>query len=198
MKKKIIYIIVLLIIVAGVVVFFGFLNKVKKEENNSTGITGQRTGGSNNAQDSNGEKNTIKKTLSDGVLYSLSNEEVKPDIVIGDNYFDTQINNMITNPLEYYGKNIEIEGFYLQSSPYTFVGRYSTNSLCPYCTGGYSYMEYVWKGEKPELTEINSWIKVIGTLEKGNDETSYYQDFYYLKASSIEIMNERGQETEEN
>ena len=129
MKKKIIYIILLFIIIAGVVVFFMFLNKGKKEENNSTGITGQRTQNSDNSQNDKEEKNTIKKTLSDGVLYSLSNEEVKSDIVIGDNYFDTQINNMITNPSEYYGKNIEIEGFYLQSSPYTFVGRYSSNSL---------------------------------------------------------------------
>ena len=198
MKKKIIYIMLLFLIITGVVVFFMFLNKGKKEENNSTGITGQRTQNSDNSQNDKEEENTIKKTLSDGVLYSLSNEEVKSDIVIGDNYFDTQINNMITNPSEYYGKNIEIEGFYLQSSPYTFVGRYSSNSLCPYCTNGYSYMEYVWEGEKPKLTEINSWIKVIGTLEKGNDETSYYQDFYYLKAISIEIMNERGQETAEN
>ena len=34
-------------------------------------------------------------------MLDLSNEEVQSDIVIGDNYFDTQINNMITNPSEY-------------------------------------------------------------------------------------------------
>ena len=56
----------------------------------------------------------------------------------------------------------------------------------------------MWEGEPIELTEEESWIKVIGTLEKGNDETSYYQDFYYLKALSIEVMNERGLETVQN
>ena len=35
-------------------------------------------------------------------------------------------------------------------------------------------------------------------LEKGNDETSYYQDYYYIKAISVEVMNQRGQEDIEN
>ena len=35
------------------------------------------------------------------------------DIVLGDNYFDTTINDIFLNPQEYYNKNIEIEGMYL-------------------------------------------------------------------------------------
>lgn len=189
MKKKIIYIVLLITIIVSVILFFIFLN-------NRDNITEQRLGNVENQN--NEEKKTITKTLTDGTLYSLIDEEVKADVLVGDNYFDTQINNMITNSSDYDGKYIEIEGFYLKSESYSFVGRYSKNSLCPYCANGYSYIEYMWEGEPIELTEEESWIKVIGTLEKGNDETSYYQDFYYLKALSIEVMNERGLETVQN
>ena len=192
MKKKLLYLLLLIVIIIGVVIFFVFLNKGKNKDN--TNITGQRTESSNSNQ-SIDEQKTTKTVLSDGILYSLKNEEINADVIVGDNYFDTQINNMITNSSDYEGKIIEIEGFYLQSDPYNFVGRYSTNSLCPYCSGGYSYIEYIWDGEKIDLTEKDSWLKVIGTLEKGNDETSYYQDYYYIKALSVEVMNERGQET---
>ena len=40
--------------------------------------------------------------------------------------------------------------------------------------------------------------EVIGTLAVGNDITSNYTDYYYLKALSIEVMNEKGQETVNN
>ncbi len=192
MKKRLFYLLLLILIIIGVVIFFVFLSKGKNEDN--TNITGQRIENINSNQNIE-EQKTIKTVLSDGILYSLKNEEINADVIVGDNYFDTQINNMITNSSDYEGKIIEIEGFYLQSFPYNFVGRYSENSLCPYCSGGYSYIEYIWDGEKIDLTEKDSWIKVIGTLEKGNDETSYYQDYYYIKALSVEVMNERGQET---
>ena len=196
MKKKIIYIILLIILIIGIIVFFKFLNKSKDGNNDATTI--QRAGASENRN--NQEKKTIIKTLSDGTLYTFTDEDIKADVIIGDNYFDTQINNMYTNSSDYDGKLIEIEGFYLQSegTDYTFVSRYSTNSMCPNCANGYSYIEYMWDGEKPELIQEESWIKVIGKLEKGNDESSYYQDFYYLRAVSLEVMNEKGQDTVEN
>ena len=195
MKKKFLYLLLLILIIAGVVFFFIFLNKGKNKE--STNITSQRA--ENSTYNPNTEKQeTIKTELPDGTLYSFSKDEIKADVIVGDNYFDTQINNMITNSSDYDGKIIEIEGFYLKSDLYNFVGRYSSNSLCPYCSGGYSYIEYIWEGEKIDLTEIDSWIKVIGTLEKGNDETSYYQDYYYIKAISVEVMKQRGQEDVEN
>ena len=195
MKKKLLYLLLLIFIIVGVIVFFIFLNRGKSEK--KTNITSQRA--ENSMYNPNIEKKeTIKTELQDGTLYSFSKEEIKADVVVGDNYFDTQINNMITNSSDYDGKIIEIEGFYLKSDLYNFVGRYSSNSLCPYCSGGYSYIEYIWEGEKIDLTEIDSWIKVIGTLEKGNDETSYYQDYYYIKAISVEVMNQRGQEDVEN
>ena len=45
-------------------------------------------------------------------------------MVIGDNYFDTTINDIYYNADDYYNKNIQIEGMYFENSPYTFVGRY--------------------------------------------------------------------------
>lgn len=83
----------------------------------------------------------------------------------------------------------------MDGSPYTFVGRYSTSNMCAYCPVGYSYIEYQWEGEKIELKDQESWIKIIGTLEVGNDADSDYQDYYYIKALNIEVMNEKGQDT---
>ena len=103
------------------------------------------------------------------------------------------------NPDSYMNKNIEIEGMYFENLPYTFVGRYSTSNLCAYCPVGYSYLEYQLKGKiDRKFTEGLEWIKVIGTLAKGNDETSNYQDYYYLEVLSLEVMNKRGQETINN
>ena len=49
-----------------------------------------------------------------------------------------------------------------------------------------------------ELKDEEDWIKVVGTLAKGNDETSSNQDYYYLKVLSLEIMNEKGKTTVNN
>ena len=141
-----------------------------------------------------------KKTeLSDGILYSLDGTQAKSDIVIGTNFFDTTINDIYTNPESYSNKNIEIEGLYLEDLPFTFVGRYSTSNICPNCPPGYSYFEFALAGTiDTELKAEDSWIKIIGTLEKGNDETSNFEDYYYLKVLNLEIMNEKGETTVNN
>ena len=194
--KKIFYIILLIILIIGVIYFFKFLNNNNKDVSNGVEI------GSNKDQNVTNEtkkEKTIIKTLKDGTLYSFTDEEIKSDIVIGDNYYDTQITDMYNNFSSYEGKVIEIEGMYLENLPYFFVGRYSTSSLCPYCPAGYSYLEYQLKGEiDRKFTEEEDWIKIIGTLAKGNDETSNYQDFYYLEVLSLEVMNEKGQTTVSN
>ena len=88
---------------------------------------------------------------------------------------------------------------YLINNPYTFVGRYSTSNMCAYCPTGFSYLEYQLNGTiDRKLIDQDDWIKVIGTLQKGNDETSNYTDYYYLDVITLEIMNERGQETVNN
>ena len=207
MNKKIIYIILLIVILGGIIAFLVNQDKIEYASDTNTntntpeitsrGTEEEKEVASNNQTDNNNEtKETIITELEDGTLYSLSNEEIKADIVVGDNYFDTQITDMMTNPDSYKDKVIEIEGMFLESypDPYTFVARYATSSLCPYCAPGYSYMEYQWHGENIDLKDTDSWIKVKGKLEVGNDETSNNTDYYYINAESIEVMKERGKE----
>ncbi|MBR3325221.1 MAG: hypothetical protein IKG14_04165 [Clostridia bacterium] len=210
MNKKKIFMIIILIAFIGVIGFaLVYINsqsveKINKDNNTTdNSITFNKDSNVSNevASITDKKSNTKyeKKELSDGVLYSIDGKEYKADLVIGDNYFDTTINDMFLNPDSYMNKNIEIEGMYLENLPYFFVGRYSTSSLCPYCPAGYSYLEYQLKGEiDRKFTEEEDWIKIIGTLAKGNDETSNYQDFYYLEVLSLEVMNEKGQTTVSN
>lgn len=199
--KKIVWIIVLIIIVIGV----GLLAFNLKKRDNSNDYTintnsiAYRSIEENEVQEENEIKQTTIKDLNDGKLYSISDTEIKPDIVIGDKYFDTQITDIMKNYDNYEGKIIEIEGMYIDSNPYTFVARYSTNaSSCPYCSGGYSYIEYMWKGEKIELTDTISWIKVVGKIKVLCDDSTYDQKYAYIEADNIEIMNERGKEVVSN
>lgn len=137
----------------------------------------------------------VKTDLGNGTRYSLSTAEIKPDIVLGDNYFDTQVRDINLNFDDYEGKTIEIEGLYFENAPFTFVGRYSTSNMCPTCPTGYSYFEYEWHGdEKFELSDSQNWIKVVGTLKRGFDDVEYY----YIDAQSISLMNEKGVETVSN
>ncbi len=201
--KKVLWIILLIAVISGVVVLMGVLDKNKNNSANSTNTAFKKDSSiSNEVIEKKNDSNTkeyIKTELSDGTLYSIDGKEYKSDIVVGDNYYDTTINDMYLNPDSYYNKNIEIQGMYFENLPYTFVGRYSTSNMCPNCPSGYSYIEYQLDGKlDKKLTDVEDWIKIIGTLTKGNDESSYYQDYYYLKVLSIEVMKERGQETVNN
>lgn len=215
MKKKIIYIVLFILLILAIIIFFTTQNFNKNEisKNNNSNTTNTINSKKTSTKDDlnqsleNSEtvvedkkvlEKTYKTELEDGTLYSLSNEKNQADVLLGDNYFDTQIRDMNLNPVAYMGKIIEIEGMYMVNLPYTFVGRYSLSNLCPNCPTGYSYMEYTWDGEEIELKDEDSWIKVVGTLEKLNDETTYYQDYYYIKAQSIEVMNESGLKTVSN
>ena len=206
-KKKILWIILLIVVIGAIVALISVVNSNKVVNISSTN-SADNTAVFNKESSANNETSTTtansnkqyeRKELSDGVLYSIDGKEYKADMVIGDNYFDTTISDMYLNPNNYMNKNIEIEGMYLESLPYMFVGRYSNSNLCAYCPVGYSYLEYQLEGTiDREFTEEQDWIKVIGTLAKGNDASSNYQDFYYLKVLSLEVMNEKGQTTVNN
>lgn len=172
-------------------------NSVSKNVvNNEESIdAGNNTQESNNVADnpmiSNAPKRTTTVTeLKTGTKYSVDDSITKADIVVGDNYYGTQIADINLNFENYHGKTIEIEGLYFDNMPYTFVGRYSTSAVCPTCPAGYSYFEYEWNGDKEiNLEDSESWIKVIGTLKEGNDATGPY---YYIDASSIELEKSQG------
>ena len=204
-KKKIIWIFILIaviIAIVGAIVFFNNASQQQKDKasDNSKNIGNTKTNTVTEDKILNEEYEKID--LDDGTLYTVTGKKEEADMVIGTNYYDTTITDIFYNPQNYMNKKIEIEGMYLLSGPnmpYTFVGRYSTNSLCPSCPAGYSVLEYQLQGKlEREFKDEKDWIKVIGTLGKGNDETSNFQDYYFLKALNIEVMNEKGEDTVKN
>lgn len=199
-KKKILWIGILVLFIA----IIGVIAVVAKPlQANPSGSSI----GAEHKKDGQVEQNKVsyqKKVLPDGVIYSTTGDVIKPDMVIGDKYFDTTISDMILSPKSYKGKKIEIEGMFLGVDDYTFVGRYSTSNLCSYCPEGYSYMEYQLQDDIDiDLKNEQDWIKLVGTWEIGKDNVGtekrpVYEEYYYLKVLSIEIMNERGQDTVNN
>lgn len=164
----------------------GKISKVSQDNNQNTQV---------NQESTEDQTKIIITKMDDGTKYAVTEEDIKPEIVLGDNYFDTQITDISLNFNKYEGKTIEIEGLYFENTPYTFIGRYSTSNMCPTCPTGISYFEYEWKGDqKIPVTQENEWIKVIGTLKKGFDQVEYY----YIDVASIEIMNEKGMDTVSN
>lgn len=145
----------------------------------------------NNSKDENKATNEVNK------LYTISSKEIEPEIIIGDNYFATQLADIVVNFDSYKEKIIEIEGFSLKNDyGYTFVGRYSENAICPDCPTGYAYLEYEWHGdEKLDLGTEETWIKIKGELKSGNDGV---YDYNYIDAYSIEVMDEWGVATVQN
>ena len=203
MKKKIIWVLLLIIIIVAIIIGISLARKketIAQKTSNTTFNNRDTTKSTTSDEKTTSKASKYEKMeLDDGVLYAIDGKKITADIVLKDNYFDTTINDIFLNPEEYYYKNIEIEGMYLSNNPYTFVGRYSTSNLCPYCPMGYSYFEYQLKDKiEEELVEEESWIKVVGKLKKGNDVTSNFQDYYYISVDNFKIMNERGQDTVNN
>lgn len=127
---------------------------------------------------------------------NISNNDVKENLdvlVIGDNYYIAQINDIYINTKNYINKQIEIEGFPMLSPQggYTFVGRYG-----PGCCAddGYAYIEYEYD-KKLDLVSEEGWIKVTGTIKQGIDQG---EEYVYIAASSVEIMPTRGLDTVAN
>lgn len=116
------------------------------------------------------------------------------DIVVGDNYYSTQINDWYMNFDQYKGKTVEIEGYYIADYlPYLFVGRFGPT--CPYCQGAYVCFEFYTKDDLSELVSGKDWIKVKGILREDEDESG---TFCYIEAISIEKMDQAGLATVTN
>lgn len=118
-----------------------------------------------------------------------------PDIVVGDNYFATQINDWYMYFNQYEGQSVEMEGYYIGDyQPYNFVGRYGPT--CPYCQGGYVSFEILTNEDLTQYKSATDWIKVTGILRQGNDTKS--GPFYYIEALKIEKMDMVGKDTVTN
>ena len=208
-KKKIMWILLLIVFVIAIIAIAVLAKPRDTSNDNSVAVkqvndSKESKNNTSNVVKQNTSKEYKRSVLNDGILYSESGEKLKADKIIGTEYFDTTINDMYLYPDNYVGKKIEIEGFYLVAEPYTFVGRYSTSSVCPYCTGGFSYIQYEFDGKIEEtLKDQETWIKLIGTWEKGKmnygtEENPYYDEYYYLKVLNFEVMNEKGEDTVKN
>ena len=90
MNKKVLWV-VLLILFVGIIVFGGYeLSKMNvKEKNNTVVANTPQKNASEDAVKAEKMDTYVKKELDDGVLYAIDGEVVEPDIVIGDNFFDT-------------------------------------------------------------------------------------------------------------
>lgn len=121
-------------------------------------------------------------------------DETNIDIVVGDEYYSTQINDWYMNFEEYEGKTVEIEGYYISDYlPYLFVGRYGPT--CAYCQGAYVCFEFYTKEDLTKLVSGQDWIKVKGILRQDEDESG---QFYYIETMSIDKMEEVGLDTVTN
>ena len=125
-----------------------------------------------------------------GAKTLMKETDYKVDIVVGDDYYATQLADMMVNFDQFEGKVVEIEGFALKNGPYTFVGRYSENAICPTCPAGYAYYEFEWHGdEEIDLGDELNWIKVTGKLTRGNDG----QEYYYIDTYRLDVMDKWGE-----
>ena len=222
MGKRVIYLIIFIVAIAGVVglvIFFNNAttnrdakianaannlgNKTKTEVNSNVNpeITTIDTTTTATTTSQKAKLPTTVTELDDGTLYQIGEPLESVDIVVGDNMYNTQITDFNYNFPEYEGKTIEIEGMFMKNEDkllgycYTFVGRYS-NVASTCCPQGYAYFEYEWYGDQePRLVDEITWLKVRGTLTQGEDAGGPY---FYIAANSMEVMNERGQDTVNN
>ena len=118
-KKRVLWIIVLIVFIVAIVLIIKFANS--KNSTNGANIVDNTYNKNSNAivEEKTDEVEYQKVELKDGTLYSINGEQYQADIVIGENYYDTTINDMFLNPENYMEKNIEIEGMYLENLPYT-------------------------------------------------------------------------------
>ena len=119
----------------------------------------------------------------------------KPDIVVGDKHYATQINDWYMNFQDYEGKTVSIDGYYMNFGGYTLVGRMGPS--CPYCTGGYVNFEFKTDLDLSKLKSEESWIRVKGILRKGKYSISkdVSQLIYYIEGLEVEELPEVGGDT---
>ncbi len=156
-------------------------NKITQAQSNGTGENNEKSLSPSSEADS---KSSVSANR-DGYHYNIEADKKtfnaeKIDIHVGDNYFATQINDWYANFAQYEGKTVEIEGYYILSAPYTFVGRFGPS--CPYCTGGYVSFEIYTTDDLTSLKSDTDWITVKGILRQGKDSSGV---FYYIEAMSI-------------
>ncbi|MDR2400505.1 MAG: hypothetical protein LBD73_02505 [Deferribacteraceae bacterium] len=122
----------------------------------------------------------------------------KKVVEIKERYFMAQCYDIMLNPEEYKNKLIKIQGIYFEEDGYKGIYRRT-----PGCCGddGSIGFRIEFEGASPKADD---WIEVIGSVEIA--EYSAYEDIYikaeneyiYLKAEKITILEKRGREFVQN
>lgn len=124
--------------------------------------------------------------------YGQSKEKV---LLIRENFFVTQINDIYLNPKSYLNSMVEFEGIVNKYSysptpnekPVTkyFVFRYG-----PGCCGPDLYAGFEVAGEIPKLKE-GDWVKVVGRIEQ---YTENKEEYLRVRVSQMAVLAKRGKE----
>lgn len=131
-------------------------------------------------------------TNNDEEIVEVEEVEIKEILYIKEASFVTQINEIYLNKSDFVGKTISYEGYmfsYQPPEPYDM--RYFVVRNGPGCCANDSTVgfEIEWSGEMPA---DNDWCLVTGVLEKYKDDGLTY---LRVKIDSIEVLDERGQDT---
>lgn len=188
--KKIVFSISLILVVLGII--FGMKVLISKKGKNIV------SSASRTQSLSVEQKEEIKQQVAEKKQEELietvqqeqtkEQEKIKADIVMGNDFFVTQINEFYANFEDYEGKTVEIEGFKLMSGDYTFIGRYGPGCCV---NDEFACLEYSYNGDL-DIDIEKDWVKMIGKLTLGNDNGVEY---IYLDVLSAEILQERGIDT---
>lgn len=113
-------------------------------------------------------------------------------IEITEKMYVSWINEIYTNPTDYLGKQIKIEGMF-SGSYYEETGKtyYYVYRVGPGCCGNDGSMCGFELTTSEKLPSENDWIEVVGTLEQYEEDGNYYLN---LKDSKITVKTERGKE----
>ena len=176
------------------------------ESKDATSVAAENTNPSSESKiaGSSNAPETVKETDEQGRAYPIDDYPYnpkedrgkysleKPDIVVGDKLYATQINDWYKNFQDYEGKTVSIEGMYMNFGGYTLVGR--NGPSCPYCTGGYVNFEFKTDLDLSGLESEKSWIRVKGVLRQGKYSISkdVSQLIYYIEALEVEKMDKPG------
>lgn len=140
------------------------------------------------------DEESTSTVTSSNITHTIEIDWDDPDLlVIGEQMFLTQINDMYYNFSDYEDKTIVVEGMY--STLYSWDGTSTCAAvyrLGPGCCGNDGWGGFLLVLDLEEYPREDAWVQVVGTPELVISETGYAD--LYLNVISIEVMTERGAE----
>lgn len=122
-------------------------------------------------------------------------EAIPVDVEVREKMFIAQTNDIYTNPDEYLGKTIKLEGLFLKGvyaptgDDFYMVMRYG-----PGCCGNddMAGFEVTWDADRIKIFAENDWVEAIGVLEEYEDAGN---TFLRLNLKGMNKLLQRGAET---